>query len=1191
MAPIANPEINILYSTTTGRLELEVNYSDPDSFPEQGTIIEWYQNGTRVGALDNVLQVGNSYFERDELWYASVRPRNNHGVWGTWTISNSITIATAAWWGYWPPGVHTYHPTPESSSSSSFSSSFSFSSSSFSSSSFSSCSSSFSSCSSSFSSSSFSSSSYSSSLSSCSSSCSSSISVSLSSSCSSSFSSSSFSSTSLGCEYIYAGLVDAGVSIIDVSDKTNPVEVGYYDWIPGGWYGVLGVETRLSDPIALRDICFMQEGSHGLRVLDVTDKANPIEIGYLDGISGLQADGRGMIVDEPNDILYAVVNNWGVADDDGLIIVDVSDPTNPLELSFLQPIPSAPCDVIILDSQYVVIGNEANRLDIVDVSNPLAPFIASGIAVTGASDRVFLYSGHVYCAAAGGGVTVVDVSNPLAPVEVFSSFLDVGPLGYCRGINLVDGRLYMPVSQSGDGILYIWELSNPAVPTIIGSHTWPSTSFYEIEVSGDYAYIVDQLGLIVANVSNPASISETGYHAITQGAWVIFYRRTNLGVCFSSSSSSCSSSFSSSSNSSSSSSSSFSSSSFSSSSFSSSSSSFSSSSFSSSSSSFSSSSFSSSSFSSSSSYSSSSSSYSSSSSSSFSSSSFSSSSSCSSSSSSSFSSSSSSDSSTSSSSSSSDASAVPLLQVVPTDLDFWYNASSDQITITNIGGGTLNWSFSGMPAYLSPDIPNGSLGPSDSDIVTLTPDRSGLAEGSRTYDSFTVISNDGNQVVTTHVMKLYSFTCSEIEALNKAAMSISVAPVDAATRGTASYNPATSYTGLFQPDRGGWDISISGTDSTNVVAFAIQNKMWTPFVTGTQFQLVEQTSYDVFVESVDRASLSEGDVWYIQYAYRSGAWEYCTTTAPSCSVTVTGTQTLTPSDAVVGSASGMSRWMNIYTTISGSYLFGAPYGDDIPYGVAPSDHWSALDEWALDGGWNVIAKTPPPQGAPPRAASSPGKAPLYYHQVMGDGSDATVIRANQGIDTIWAALPGVSMTDGRISITVTSGANWHADGNWLNWSGIGIGMSIALGTTLRGGPMYLDMSGGEEGQTISLNLSNSPYLKWFNVGMDDIYDGARPYGYLVADYVGYANSNPFTPIGTVPGADYHYRAQFERAPAFWWGTNMTGPGGSAGVQMLSFLSNPIRLVLKKVGSNWVVQFIENGYLINTAKNAVIAVSY
>ena len=57
--------------------------------------------------------------------------------------------------------------------------------------------------------------------------------------------------------------------------------------------------------------------------------------------------------------------------DDGLVVVDVSDPSSIKQTSVLEF--DKPVNRVILDGKRLLLGNDADGLKIVDISNPLKP--------------------------------------------------------------------------------------------------------------------------------------------------------------------------------------------------------------------------------------------------------------------------------------------------------------------------------------------------------------------------------------------------------------------------------------------------------------------------------------------------------------------------------------------------------------------------------------------------------------------------------------------------------------------------------------------------------------------------------------------------------------------------------------------------------------------------------------------------
>jgi hypothetical protein len=143
-------------------------------------------------------------------------------------------------------------------------------------------------------------------------------------------------------QYAFIACAYAGLLIIDISDPSDPIEVGHFDMTNATC-------VQVSDKYAyVADL--------GLRILDVSDPSSPKEVGYYDtpGVAfGVQ-----------------IVDNYAYIADDwcGLRVVDISDPVYPKEVGYFLTPGYAWC-IHVVDSYAYVAACEAG-LRIIDISNP-----------------------------------------------------------------------------------------------------------------------------------------------------------------------------------------------------------------------------------------------------------------------------------------------------------------------------------------------------------------------------------------------------------------------------------------------------------------------------------------------------------------------------------------------------------------------------------------------------------------------------------------------------------------------------------------------------------------------------------------------------------------------------------------------------------------------------------------------------
>ena len=226
---------------------------------------------------------------------------------------------------------------------------------------------------------------------------------------------------------------------------------------------------------------YVVTGEDGIRIIDVSNPASPQEIG------GFNTPGKAREV--------AIAGHYAfVADESSLRIVDVADPAHPVEISYFDSPDSSAYDVSIVDNKAYISGW---KLTILDVSNPFQPIhLGSADGSTGTELAV---SGK-YAIIAGGGSynKVIDVSNPNAPqvVGYWSRFevpTDVAAIGDL--VYLVDAY----------GFIEIITISNPELPEYVGFLAWWNDSADGLALSDEFAYVVAYKNLYVIDVSAPST--------------------------------------------------------------------------------------------------------------------------------------------------------------------------------------------------------------------------------------------------------------------------------------------------------------------------------------------------------------------------------------------------------------------------------------------------------------------------------------------------------------------------------------------------------------------------------------------------------------------------------------------------------------------------------------------------------------
>jgi len=264
-------------------------------------------------------------------------------------------------------------------------------------------------------------------------------------------------------------------------------------------------DIEIVDGLAYVITRFPYGDAPSLRILDLSDPTSPVEIGSF------------RAPDAPfgaNDV--EVVGGRAYITDYGrggsLRIIDVSDPTAPVEIGAFQ----AEFDPVGVE----VVGSFAYVLDyfwseiapnwlvfrVIDVSNPAAPIQVSELRKN-VSRRWRPGDFEVvddFAYVAGFDLEVIDVSNPAVPVVVAL----LPDISYSASIEVVDGYLYAagfmwdPATgvQYGLGVLNVMD---PADPFMVGRGS-ENVGRSSIAVVGGLAYVGGN-GLTVYGVADPAA--------------------------------------------------------------------------------------------------------------------------------------------------------------------------------------------------------------------------------------------------------------------------------------------------------------------------------------------------------------------------------------------------------------------------------------------------------------------------------------------------------------------------------------------------------------------------------------------------------------------------------------------------------------------------------------------------------------
>ncbi len=158
---------------------------------------------------------------------------------------------------------------------------------------------------------------------------------------------------------------------------------------------------------------------------------------------------------------------------------------------------------VVVDGNYAYCAFQSG-LVILDISDPSNPDSVSSLYMPSGCSAVEKSGDYVFLACGSSGVTVVDVTNPSTPI-VNNNILT---LSYSSGLLIVDSILYSHQSGSGTASIELINISDPLNLSRIG--TYPSPA-YDIYVRDTLVFAAKQYGLLILNVADPSNPDSIGF--------------------------------------------------------------------------------------------------------------------------------------------------------------------------------------------------------------------------------------------------------------------------------------------------------------------------------------------------------------------------------------------------------------------------------------------------------------------------------------------------------------------------------------------------------------------------------------------------------------------------------------------------------------------------------------------------------
>lgn len=137
---------------------------------------------------------------------------------------------------------------------------------------------------------------------------------------------------------------------------------------------------------------------------------------------------------------------------------------------------------------YVIQNNGTPDFLVIDIANPLSPFIAGSLNLTGTPTNIAVSGDYAYVSSADNSqeLQIIDISSPFAP-SMAGTFNAAGTAN-ATGVYVVGSMAYLVRVSSGSNEFIIVNVTVPSAPLLAGSLNLGANA-NEVAVAGNYAYV------------------------------------------------------------------------------------------------------------------------------------------------------------------------------------------------------------------------------------------------------------------------------------------------------------------------------------------------------------------------------------------------------------------------------------------------------------------------------------------------------------------------------------------------------------------------------------------------------------------------------------------------------------------------------------------------------------------------------
>ena len=288
------------------------------------------------------------------------------------------------------------------------------------------------------------------------------------------------------------------ITIVDISDKTNPVKVSgiNVDEMGGFWNGIWKLYVE-------GNYLYTGDYYNYLYIIDISDPANPSVIstwpnpGAETGPSSFAKKG---------DYVFVVYYHYG------FYVIDVSDPANPVKVAEVIEYHNPNANDIKVFGDYLFVSTRYEGFRVYNISEPTNPtLIVIDRSFNSYAEGIFIhqlpYGTYVFEVGSSDGLGIINVTDIQNPELVSIMPIPLGDSVEAKGN-------YMYIGSHNNGV-WVVNVSDPSNPHEV---VWIQVDGrnHGLTIDGDYLYGTGCWGRIwIVNISNPEDpIIELPYSSI-----------------------------------------------------------------------------------------------------------------------------------------------------------------------------------------------------------------------------------------------------------------------------------------------------------------------------------------------------------------------------------------------------------------------------------------------------------------------------------------------------------------------------------------------------------------------------------------------------------------------------------------------------------------------------------------------------